>query len=69
MAEPEVGRAEFNRIHDTEAFRSGPDDPRVPRLATNWSDHAPLRKRLSPARCNTAMDEARAQTLYAPNFV
>jgi RimJ/RimL family protein N-acetyltransferase len=37
MAEPEVEaawRAELNRIHDTEAFRSGPDDPKA---AFRWS--------------------------------
>ena len=37
MAEPEVEaawRAEFKRIHDTEAFHNGPDNPKA---AFRWS--------------------------------
>jgi hypothetical protein len=45
MAEPEVEatwRAEFKRIHDTEAFRSVPD---VPKAALRWSgDEAEARR-------------------------
>ena len=45
MAEPEVEaawRAEFTRIHDTEAFQNGSDDPKA---AFRWSgDEAEARR-------------------------
>jgi hypothetical protein len=45
MAEPEaeaVWRAEFKRIHDTEAFHNAPDDPEA---AFRWSgDEAEARR-------------------------
>jgi hypothetical protein len=45
MAEPEVEaawRAEFTRIHDTEAFHNGSDDPKA---AFRWSgDEAEARR-------------------------
>jgi hypothetical protein len=45
MAEPEVEaawRAEFKRVHDTDALQSGPDDPMA---ALRWSgDEAEVRR-------------------------
>jgi hypothetical protein len=46
MAEPEVEaawRPEFERTHDSEAFNSGPDDPKA---ALRWSGDAAEVRRL-----------------------
>ena len=52
MAEPEVEavwRAEFTRIHDTEAFQNGSDDPNA---AFRWSGDEAEARRLQEERAH-----------------